>query len=348
MMFPEALHPDETLVKKRHAGRMGNGLFAMRDMQAGTRILSEFPLLIVPGDPTQATLAENINTFCIAALHPSVTRMVRMVINLLQIDYDLVADASMLTRNWFLSNTSMTETDPHLRDLEVKYSTHFCQYMMNATRLPRQSASGVFYRYSFINHSCSPNAYSYYDHTKGRLQVHLAKDVKAGDQIFVSYTSSEALPRAKRHAELNLRGHKFICGCPLCMNGGADIIMQRIFTSVQTLTNFLVREGAQVGQINPSFNTPNDSAEALDTAEQLVRLLQHPCVDLQGPKLKWALQICAETSRRLGDMDKAAMYAREELALQVRLWGFETGHFRRNENAVTRLHGIEEERSRGS
>ncbi|KAL1881760.1 hypothetical protein Daus18300_000813 [Diaporthe australafricana] len=326
---------------------MGNGLFAMRDLKAGTRILSERPLLIVPIDPTHATSDQNIDAFCLAILHPSMTRELLGVIGHLGVNHDLLVDASKMTRHWFQNNTGIKRTDPDLKDLEGRYSKLFCQYMENATRLPRQNASGIFYRYSFINHSCSPNAYSYYDPKRRSLKVHLARNVEAGDQIFVSYTSSEALPRAERRAELNLQGRKFICGCSLCMNDEADAIMQRIFTSVQTLTNFLVKEGAQVGQINPSFSTPNDSAEALAVAEQLVRLLQHRSMNLQGPKLKWALRICTENSRRMGEMDKAAAYAKEELALQVRLWGFDFGHIARNENAVTRLRDVEEERSRG-
>ncbi|KAI3396184.1 hypothetical protein diail_387 [Diaporthe ilicicola] len=337
---------DETLVKQRPAGHMGDGLFATKDMPAGTRILSELPYLMIPGEPTQAMLAENVASFCQATTRPDVLVVVRLI-DMLHVQdaehLEPTVDAMRLVEDWFQSNADITE-DESFDSIICSYTTRFWDFMRHATRLPRQNAMGIFYRYSSVNHSCSPNAYSYYDHTTHRLRVHLARDVKTGDQIFVSYTSSEALPRADRRAELSLQGHRFICSCPLCTNDQADATMQRIFTSIQTLSNFQVRIGAEVGQINPSFNTPTDSAEGLAIGRELVDLLQRRSIDLQGPKLKWTLRTCAENSRRLGYWDLAAVYAREELAMQVRLWGFETEHFGPNENAMTRLHEIEEER----
>ncbi|KKY33391.1 putative tpr domain protein [Diaporthe ampelina] len=227
-----------------------------------------------------------------------------------------------------------------------KLSNLFSIYNRFAVRLPHRDASSVFYFYSLINHSCSPNAHAYYDPTKGLQQIHLTRDVEAGEQIFVSYNRFQALPRAERHEEIRLQGHKFVCDCTLCTSQEAEAIMQKVHFSYQSLSNFLVKIGALVGQINTSSRTPNDNKEALAIAEELVGLLQHPSIGLEGPDLKMTLHVCSLISRRLGNIKAAAMYAREELALQVRLWGFETERFLRQNDAEPWLHKIEKELSR--
>ncbi|KAJ0119782.1 tpr domain protein [Diaporthe amygdali] len=325
---------------------MGDGLFAVKDMPAGTRVLSDKPLIIVPTAPMQATLAQDFDAFITAArdLDPNLNLPVQLLSD--QVRSTTHPQTMEVVQNWFLSRFSLQETSPS-GDFIRKCAEAFTTYRKMATRLPQQYGKGVFFTYCKINHSCSPNAFSYYDHTRNLMRVHLVRDVKAGDQIFISYIDSEVLTRAERHARLNLKGHNFVCNCTLCTNQEVEAIVQRISVLYHSLSNFLVDEGVQAGQINPAFNTPDDIMEAMATAEELVALFRHPLVDLQGIDLKWTLNVCSCMVWRLGDVDRAAMYAREEVALQVRLWGFETEHFGQKGNAMKWLRRVEEERARG-
>lgn len=336
---------DDSLVEERSAGRMGRGIFAAKDIPAGKRILSEMPLIIVPGDTRHRTFDEDIAAFCEIAWKTSPTRL--RALEMLSSDESVELDpqTTEIVQNWFKVNCSGA-TEYMLASYIPKYSRLFSIYQSHVVSLCQEDAGGVFYQHSLINHSCSPNAHAYYDSMKERHQVHLAKDVKAGEQVFVSYNHFQALPRAERHAEIRLQGHKFVCDCNLCTCQEAEAIMKKVFVSYMSLSNFLVKQGVLPGDINSFFPTPSDDTEALSIAEELVGLLKHPCVDLEGADLKVTLHVCSLVNRRLGNVKAAAMYARQELALQVRLWGFEAENFLYENDAAPWLHKLEKQLSR--
>lgn len=323
---------------------MGRGIFAAKDIPAGTRILSEMPLIIVPGHPWRGTLAENIAAFCEVARQTA--EDILATLDTLSSDERVEPDPQTIdiVQSWFKENYPKA-ADFVLDYYVPKYSSLFSIYQRYAVRLRQEDAGGVFDQYSLINHSCSPNAHAFYDHTKERHQVHLIRDVKADDQIFVSYNHFQALPRAERQAEHRLKGHKFVCDCSLCTSEEAEAIMKKVFVSYMSLSNFLVKENVLPGDINSFFPTPNGNTEALAIAEELVGFFQHPSVGLEGADLKIAFHVCSLVHRRLGNVKAAAMYARQELALQVRIWGFEAENFLYENDAAPWLHRIETELS---
>lgn len=321
---------------------MGRGIFATKDIPAGTRFLSESPLIIVPGDTRRRTLAENIAAFCEVAWQTPRSELEPL--DTLSSD-EPAPQMIEIVQNWFQEHYPKA-TGYILSYYASRYSRLFAIYRRHAVRLRQEDSGGVFYQFSLINHCCSPNAHAYYDHTEERNQVHLIRDVKAGDQIFVSYNRFQALPRAERQVEIRLDGHNFVCDCSLCTNEEAEAIMKRVFVSYMSLSNFFVNEGVLSGDINSYFPTPNDNTEALSIAEELVGLFKHPFINLDGADLKVTLHVCSLVSRRLGDVKAAAKYAREELALQVRLWGFEAENFLYENDAAPWLHRIEQELSR--
>lgn len=323
---------------------MGRGIFAAKDIPAGTRILSETPLIMVPGNPWRGTLTENIATFCEVARQTDPDNLAPLETLLSDESDELDPQTSEIVQKWFEENYPKA-ADFVLDYYVPKYSRLFSVYQRYAVRLRQEDAGGVFDQYSLINHSCSPNAHAFYDHTKERHQVHLTRDVKDGDQIFVSYNRFQALPRAERQAEHRLKGHKFVCNCALCTSDEADAIMKRVFVSYMSLSNFLVKEGVLPGDINSFFPTLNGNTEALAIAEELVGLFRHPSVGLEGADLKVTLHVCSLVNRRLGNVRAAAMYARQELALQVRIWGFEAENFLFENDAAPWLHMIEKELS---
>lgn len=321
---------------------MGRGLFAVKDMPAGTRILSETPLILVPGNPGERTLAENIAAFCNAAVRIDFDSFHTLFIlsHDKSVEYDL--QTSEAVQNWFI------QTIPgEMYELEwcvPTYSKLFSFYRAHAVAFPGLGGS-VFYRHDMINHSCLPNAHAFYDHVKGRNQVQLLRDVKAGDQIFVSYLLSNEYPRANRRAEI-LKRHKFVCDCTLCTSQEAEAIMQRVPALYEGLSNHLKRVKTRLHQTNSTFFPRNESLEAVANAEELLSILQHPSVDIVGRSLSLALHFCIWTNHEVGNIKAAAMYAKERLALHVRIYGFETADFLTDGEVSTYLRSLETELSR--
>ena len=65
---------------------------------------------------------------------------------------------------------------------------------------------------SFINHSCNPNAFLCHNGPKGSIIVY--KDLKEGDQIFVSYV--ETLETREGRRESLMKEYFFECLCDVC------------------------------------------------------------------------------------------------------------------------------------
>lgn len=317
---------------------MGRGLFAVKDMPAGTRILSETPLIMVPGDPSERTLAENIAAFCNAVVRIDFDSFHILLIlsHDKSVEYD--SQTSEAVQNWFMQTIpkEMYELDWCVPTYSKLFT--FCQ--RNAVGLPGLGASGFFYRHGVINHSCSPNAHGYYDRVKERHQVHLLRDVKAGDQIFVSYVTRTEVPRACRHAGI-LAHHKFVCDCALCTSQEAEAIIHRVLALYDGLSNYMDRFIERTQQSKPPFIPRNESLEAVANAEELLSLFRHPSVDIIGPSLSLALQFCMWTNENLGDIKAAAMYAKEKLALHVRLYGFDAEDFLDKGGAFMCLRSLE-------
>lgn len=333
---------DNSLVRTLSAGHMGQGLFAVKDMPAGTQILSETPLIVVPGDPKERTLAENIAAFCKAVLRVDSNKHHILLIISRRTEYD--SQTSEAVQNWFIQKLPK---DIYMLEWCVEtYSKAFAFYQRHAVGLPRLGASGFFYQYGAINHSCSPNAHAFYDPVKQRHQVQTIRDVKAGGQIFVSYISGIELPRAYRHAEILLEGHKFVCDCTRCTSQEADAITQRVPALYRALSGYLEKVYLRAHQTRSTSLPRNETMEALANAEALLSLFRHPSVEVIGRPLSLALQFCIWFHRDLGNIKAAAVYARERLALHVRLYGFEAENILPHDDATTKLRIIEREVSR--
>eukprot|EP01062_Namystynia_karyoxenos_P025355 TRINITY_DN19967_c0_g1_i1.p1 TRINITY_DN19967_c0_g1~~TRINITY_DN19967_c0_g1_i1.p1 ORF type:complete len:397 (+),score=108.22 TRINITY_DN19967_c0_g1_i1:100-1191(+) len=72
-----------------------------------------------------------------------------------------------------------------------------------------------------LNHSCDPNAHSVNlgDPESGlRSVVYALRDMRAGDEVTISYRAPFRAPRAVRRAWLQ-RAHGFVCECELCRRG---------------------------------------------------------------------------------------------------------------------------------
>jgi SET domain len=106
-----------------------------------------------------------------------------------------------------------------------------CSHAITDVSLPLGSQSigrGMFPEHSFYNHSCAPNAFLSCNlmtrgHSDERIskdvtaRVHLLSDIKAGDQVSISYIPTSGLGFQERQLRLH-QGYEFVCDCDACLN----------------------------------------------------------------------------------------------------------------------------------
>jgi len=101
------------------------------------------------------------------------------------------------TRDWFFQMLSML----NLNSISVKLDN-------------LQPVGKAFYQMtSFFNHSCLPNVGCDFEGSKIRLTV--AEDVRAGEQLFISYLNNPNMTQKETRDFLWLH-YGFKCQCALC------------------------------------------------------------------------------------------------------------------------------------
>jgi hypothetical protein len=74
---------------------------------------------------------------------------------------------------------------------------------------------GLFFKASRINHACRPNAQNAWNDDGGFLTIHALRDIDAGSEITISYTSGVAMAYTERRRHLR-EAFSFVCACELC------------------------------------------------------------------------------------------------------------------------------------
>ena len=64
-----------------------------------------------------------------------------------------------------------------------------------------------------FNHSCNPNACFSWNSAIGKETIHSMRDIKAGEEITISYVDME---HDKRLRAWELRHYGFVCDCAAC------------------------------------------------------------------------------------------------------------------------------------
>ncbi|KAG1680830.1 hypothetical protein FOA52_008163 [Chlamydomonas sp. UWO 241] len=85
---------------------------------------------------------------------------------------------------------------------------------------PATSGSAAFMLASLLNHSCEPNIEVVFRRNSSVASFTAARDIGAGEQLFVSYLD-EGLPLAARRSHLEF-GYGFTCKCVRCVEEEAD------------------------------------------------------------------------------------------------------------------------------
>ena len=74
---------------------------------------------------------------------------------------------------------------------------------------------GLFLKASRINHACRPNAQNAWNDDGGFLTIHALRDIDAGSEITISYTSGVPMAYTERRRHLR-EAFSFVCACELC------------------------------------------------------------------------------------------------------------------------------------
>lgn len=268
-------------VQVRSAGTMGNGVFATRDIPQGTRIISETPILMISASDE----VHMERAFC-AAWH---NLYVEERTKLDQLSYvpSLVAQANRdAIRQWYKDNR-ITASDgqvlrgKRLQDASKAMAKRLVIFITNRVQMGHSPVprTGLFPWYSRFNHSCIPNSYHSYNPTIGRLTIHSTRDVRAGEQLFVSYIDGACRTASERQAELDTWG--FECTCEACTIKSNDVIRRRVFDIERDLAAAayelpLARWASRSDSfaLEMAKTMPAKKKEALSLAVELANLLQ--------------------------------------------------------------------------
>ncbi|GIQ79800.1 hypothetical protein KIPB_000499 [Kipferlia bialata] len=154
----------------------GMGLVAARDLKQGSLVVSELPVLFIPGKSNDLLVQEEF-----AKLHPKKQRQMMELFD-------------------------VNSTHGGAKTPEGVFIT-------NAYRCPLGNA--LFPTAARINHSCAPNlTMTHREDTQGRAMIRTACDVREGQELTLCYTDPW-LCRQERHEYLE-RMYDFTCKCSTC------------------------------------------------------------------------------------------------------------------------------------
>ena len=158
---------------------------------------------------------------------------------------------------------------------------------------------GLFPEHSFYNHSCAPNAFlscflmtngdsEEKKHSDVMARLHLLSDVKAGDQISISYIPTSGLSNQERQQRLK-QGYDFACDCEACSS-------RKIVLPPNTDVN-------SIREIQFSCNERLlervDSTTDLDEIEHIISLVEMTKRGIRNQEIPHSHEVSIETDRLL-------------------------------------------------
>lgn len=187
----------------------GVGCFALKPLRAGTRILAEDPLLIVPiTDYVQADIQEAFDK-----LSPDQKELY----------FTLHSEHGQDPRAW-PSQIHHTVTGRERQRIQEQHEARIGKepslisiFQTNCMEMGKGAA--VFPCAARFNHSCNPNACFSWNSAIGKETIHIINDVKTGEQITLSYCD---MVHDKRLRSWELKHYGFVCDCPACAGDEND------------------------------------------------------------------------------------------------------------------------------
>jgi len=161
----------------------GKGLVATKKIAKSTRILSEEPIIIIPGNR----------------------------LNMEQLKISISQQVASLSEHQHRTLLSLHNIHPH-RDAAERYIG-----IIRTNSLPTEAdgdKAAIFAEACRINHACDNNAQKSWNEKVKRHTVHALRDIEQGDEITITYLSP-LKNRAARQKALQER-FGFTCLCHLC------------------------------------------------------------------------------------------------------------------------------------
>jgi hypothetical protein len=215
------------------------GLFATQKIEQGTRIISERPILTLtaPGDQLDGLTSaferlskkEQTMIWNIRPATPKASLQLqdlhfftdRLAANLQNIMLKPRADRSKAEQAHLNTATPKLENAMTTWRLAARWHANRCS-MTNLPMHDRHSLpdgtpiTGLFIERARIRHSCVPNCFASYDAQRGRMNIHVVRDIQMGEELTLAAFAdtnyyNNAAQRAKELAAWGLT-----CSCEAC------------------------------------------------------------------------------------------------------------------------------------
>jgi hypothetical protein len=191
----------------------GFGVFAKRDLPAGTRVTCEKPLLAAPREPGTIDPVTVFEAFDELSGKEKET-------------YMALSAADIQTKHALACMDD--DLDQGTRDYVAKISSIFESNSFNIGEEDEDGVvmSAIFPLASRFNHECKPNVAQTWNENIKSLTIHAVRAVKEGEELCGSYVPL-CRPSAARREEL--RAYGFECKCRVCcMADGTDIFQNTL------------------------------------------------------------------------------------------------------------------------
>ncbi|KAF8057429.1 hypothetical protein FPV67DRAFT_1430060 [Lyophyllum atratum] len=181
------------------AGDRGLGMFALRDITAGSLVLVEHPIIVAPyliglSIPLSDVYAELFN----------------------RLPPDACDDLMALANSKSMDDCGLLEGIVRTNALGIQLQVPDVPHPELTTH------RAVFLNTSRCNHSCGPNARWEWDTATFSLYLSAVRPIKKGEEITIQYTSCTR-PRHERHTTLRTL-YGFKCNCTYCSLPSEDAV----------------------------------------------------------------------------------------------------------------------------
>jgi hypothetical protein len=289
------------LYEIRPVSGKGLGVVAATDIQPGTLLLEETPLLVLDPPSTRNELLKLLGCRLFSSIDMRRSPdHIRAQVNSM-ILHKLLERMEESRRSELLSLSPLPSPassrsgscSPLAAPNDDSRLWHIWQ--RNSIPLGSYRASAVFRAASRINHACRPNAYQLWCPELGVLQVWVVEPVRAGREITVSYIRTFC-SRSFRQ-QLLWERFGFECDCAACALSGDALADD---DSMRTEIDRLATAFAQL-------RGEGDFAQAMDLGERILFLMERVGFN---SSVRWSGFLdCFQLCMANGDVAKARYYA---------------------------------------
>ncbi|KAF2140622.1 uncharacterized protein K452DRAFT_299354 [Aplosporella prunicola CBS 121167] len=271
----EQTAPTPKLFEIRPSQGKGLGIFAVRNLERGTRLLAEAPLIIVTAQGVRSPEgfrtailteflklnAEQQGAFWKLAASPKRLSEAKEFISMLP----SVNDDHWSTEAKASSERPVSPFAPLSRDEQSKIIA------IGRTNIFGLDGTldGVCNEASRFNHSCTPNADYTWNPALKKLTVHTVRKISAGDEITLTYVPVLESRAARRDA---LEPYGFECDCDVCTADArlwmlSDERRQKIYDIMQSFMHWKAMSKEDEDITEPTLDQKRLLEEAVDLVE---------------------------------------------------------------------------------